>query len=80
MERVTMVRCNSRFSIDQRFKELAASTMGRFPRRAEFNDPLLANLSKLPLSQLIDRGLDRESEPSGPVQLLSRVFRRFRRA
>ncbi len=75
-----MVRSNNRFSIDQRFQELAASTMGRFPRRAEFTDPLLVNFRKLPLSQLIDRGLDRESAPSGPVELISRVFRRFRKA
>ncbi len=75
-----MVRQNSNFSIDQGFEHMAQEQMGHFPRRVEFRDPLLVSLTNVPLSSLIDQELDRFYSPSGPVELISRVFRRLRGA
>lgn len=75
-----MVRKNMRFSIEEGFQEIARNSMGCFPRRVEFNDPLLVSIAKVPLSRMIDREFDRAHSPSRPVDLISRVFRRLRGA
>ena len=75
-----MVRQSSRFSIDEGFQAMARSEMGRFPRRTEFRDPLLVSMQNVPLSNLIDQGLQSIYNPAGPVELISRVFRRLRGA
>jgi hypothetical protein len=79
-ERLTMVTQSSKFGIDEGFQQLARDDMGRFPRRVEFRDPLLVSLNNVPLSSLIDQELERFYNPTGPVELISRVFRRLRGA
>lgn len=69
----------TRFSIEDAFKELAAPENSVFPARPEFKDPLLVSLQDLPLSRVIDAELERFYNPAGPVELITRVFRRFRR-
>ena len=71
---------NLRFAIDEGFRQLSRPDVGSFPRRAEFHDPLLVSIQGVPLSRKIDEELDRFYNPAGPVELISRVFRRFRRA
>jgi hypothetical protein len=75
-----MVSRSSSYSIDKGFEQMARKEMGRYPRRVEFRDPLLVSLTNVPLSNLIDQELDRFYSPSGPVELISRVFRRLRGA
>jgi hypothetical protein len=68
-----------RFAIDESFRQLSQAGAGSFPGRPEFRDPLLVSIQQVPLSRRIDEELDRFYSPSGPVDLISRVFRRFRR-
>lgn len=73
----------TRFSIDEGFRELAtAATHDVFPTRREFRDPLLVTFQNVPLSRLIDQELERHYAPpsAGPVEYISRVFRRLRRS
>jgi hypothetical protein len=56
----------------------AASAI-RLPRRAEFQDPVVASLQGVALSRVIDEELDRFYNPlEGPVNAISRVFRHLR--
>lgn len=75
-----MVSHNANFSIDEGFERIARTEMGRLPRRAEFHDPLVVSFAGVPLSSLIDEELDRFYNPSGPVEMITRVFRRLRGA
>lgn len=68
-----------RFSIEDAFKQLAGSETAVLPVRPEFRDPLLVSFQDVQLSRVIDAELDRFYNPSGPVELISRVFRRLRR-
>lgn len=67
-----------RYPIDEQLREMATGAGNRLPRRAEFEDPLLATLQAVPLSRVIDQELDRFYNDVGPVNMISRVFRRFR--
>jgi len=70
-----------RFPIDEGFRKLAQPSLPEaLPRRAEFKDPLLVSFQNVPLSRVIDQELDRFYNPAGPVELITRVFRRLRRA
>ena len=75
-----MARDQSNFSIDEGFEQIARTEMGRLPRRAEFHDPLVVSFAGVRLSALIDEQLERFYNPAGPVEMISRVFRRLRRA
>ncbi|MGE0710112.1 MAG: hypothetical protein AB7N76_31590 [Planctomycetota bacterium] len=66
------------YRIEERFQQLVSPSPLRLPRRSEFQDPLLASLQGVPLSKMIDQELDRFYNPAGPVDVLSRVFRRLR--
>ena len=69
----------SSFAIDESLKQLSTFDGSRMRARPEYQDPLLATFQSVPLSRLIDEELDRHYNPDGPVQMISRVFRRFRR-
>lgn len=75
-----MVSGPARFSIDEGFRQLAAAeTLAEIPQRTEFRDPLLVSFQDVSLSRLIDGELERFYNPSsGAVEMISRVFRRFR--
>lgn len=68
-----------RYSIEEAFRQLAGSETSTLPARPEFKDPLLVAFQDVPLSRVIDAELDRFYNPTGPVELITRVFRRFRR-
>lgn len=77
-----MVSGPARFSIDEAFRQLASEdARPSFPQRPEFHDPLLVAFQDVPLSRLIDQELERFYHPSnsGPVELITRMFRRLRR-
>lgn len=75
-----MVASGTGFPIEEGFRQLSMAEVARIPRRPEFQDPLLAGLQQIPLSRLIDQELDQFYNPSGgPVELITRVFRRFAR-
>jgi hypothetical protein len=67
-----------RYPIDEQLAELAFAPGGRLPRRADFEDPLLATFQAVPLSQVIDQELDRFYNEPVAETMISRVFRRFR--
>lgn len=78
----TMVSGPAQFSIDEAFRQLTSDvTRPPVPQRPEFHDPLLVSFQDVPLSRLIDEELERFYHPAqgGPVELISRVFRRLRR-
>ena len=72
------MQSSERFSIEESLRQLNRPLGPLTPSRPEFHDPLLASFQGVPLSNLIDSELDRFYNPSGPVELISRVFRRFR--
>lgn len=77
-----MVSGPAHFSIEEAFRQLASDeSRPPFARRPEFHDPLLVSFQDVPLSRLIDQELERFYHPSGagPVELISRMFRRLRR-
>ncbi len=74
-----MVMSVRRYSIDESFRKAVGAHGGALPRRPEFSDPLLASIQSFPLSRVIDEELDRFYNPSGPVEMITRVFRRFTR-
>jgi hypothetical protein len=76
-----MVTCR-KFRIDESFRRLAeaADTGSKLPTRREFRDPLIVSFQGCQLSSVIDEELERFYNPSGPVELITRVFRRFRRS
>ncbi len=77
-----MVSGPARFSIDEAFKQLVSDDpRPPFAQRPEFHDPLLVSFQDVPLSRLIDQELERFYHPAGagPVELISRMFRRLRR-
>jgi len=65
-----------RFPIDEGLRELSTSG-NRLPKRAEFEDALIASFQAVPLSRVIDQELDRFYADPGPVDMISRVFRRL---
>ena len=66
------------YRIEERFQQLTGPA-ARLPRRPEFKDPVVSALQGVPLSRVIDQELDRFHNPAGgPVDVISRVFRRFR--
>jgi len=66
------------YRIDERFQQLSAPAT-RLPRRPEFQDPVISALQGVRLSHVIDQELDRFHNPAGgPVDVISRVFRRMR--
>lgn len=69
---------SERFSIEESLRQLTRPLGPLSPSRTDFQDPLLSSIQGVPLSSLIDSELDRFYNPSGPVELISRVFRRFR--
>jgi hypothetical protein len=78
-----MVSGTARFSIEEAFRQLGAEEVrSEVPSRPEFKDPLIVSFQSVPLSRLIDQELDRFYNPgsNGPVELISRMFRRLRRA
>ncbi len=77
-----MVSIPAQWSIEEGFRQLAsAEAQSALPQRREFRDPLLVSFQTVPLSRLIDAELERAHNPGGgTVELISRVFRRFRRA
>lgn len=79
-----MVSGPARFSIDEAFRQLASEpfTRAEVQKRQEFHDPLLVTFQAVSLSRLIDQELERFYNPAGtgPVELISRMFRRLRGA
>ena len=76
-----MVSGPERFSIEQAFQKLACDeSRPEVPKRPEFRDPLLVTFQSVSLSRVIDAELDRFYNPSGsgPVELITRMFRRLR--
>lgn len=76
-----MVSGPERFSIEEAFQSLSSDEpRPEVPRRPEFRDPLLVSFQSVPLSRLIDEELERFYNPNsaGPVQLITRMFRRLR--
>lgn len=71
-----------KFRIDESFRRLTESSdeYPNLPTRREFHDPLIVSFQGCALSSVIDQELDRFYNPSGPVELITRVFRRFRRS
>jgi len=69
---------SERFSIEDSLRQLTRPLGPLAASRTDFQDPLLSSIQGVPLSSLIDSELDRFYNPSGPVELISRVFRRFR--
>ena len=68
------------YRIDERFQQLMAPATA-LPRRPEFRDPVISALQGVRLSQVIDVELERFHNPNGgPVDVISRVFRRLRGA
>ena len=66
------------YRIEERFQQISTPA-ARLPRRREFQDPLISALQGVPLSRVIDQELDRFHNPAGgPVDVISRVFRRLR--
>ncbi len=67
------------YSIEEGFAQLSQAP--RLSGRAEFRDPLISSLEHVSLSSKINEELDRFYNPNtGPVELITRVFRRFRRS
>lgn len=72
-----MVSGPARYSIDEGFRQLTAvESLGAFPSRPEFRDPVVDAFQSVALSRLIDQELERFYNPR--IELSSRVFRRFR--
>ena len=71
-----------KFSIEESFRRLTESSddYPNLPRRREFRDPLIVSFQGCQLSSVIDQELENFYNPSGPVELITRVFRRFRRS
>jgi len=69
---------NERFSIEESLRKMTRPLGPLSSSRTDFHDPLLASFQGVPLSSLIDNELERFYNPAGPVELISRVFRRFR--
>lgn len=71
-----------KFSIEESFRRLTESSddFPKLPSRREFRDPLLVSFQGIQLSSVIDQELEAFYNPSGPVELITRVFRRFRRS
>jgi hypothetical protein len=76
-----MVTCR-KFRIDESLRRLAEASdaASKLPTRREFRDPLIVSFQGCQLSSVIDEELERFYNPSGPVELITRVFRRFRRS
>jgi hypothetical protein len=68
------------FRIDERFQQITAPAAA-LPRRPEFRDPVISALQGVRLSHVIDVEFDRFHNPAGgPIDVISRVFRRLRGA
>ena len=66
------------YAIEERFQQISTPAP-RFPRRPEFRDPVVSALQRVELAEVIDQELDRFHNPAGgPVDVISRVFRRLR--
>ena len=68
------------YRINERFLQILAPAAS-LPSRPDFQDPVISALQGVRLSQVIDSELDRFHNPAGgPVDVISRVFRRLRGA
>jgi hypothetical protein len=76
-----MVSGPERFSIEEAFQKLSCDEVRpEVPPRPEFRDPLIVSFQAVSLSRLIDEELERHYNPSGsgPVEMITRMFRRLR--